>query len=145
MCSSYVLVTRTIRFHGPFILLVNAIPMIFKLYVEIHLVSSERLLVGTRAGLVRSALFQTLLFGLFNVDSDYFMLTLIVYSGTHLMISHSFPVVEQVSLVYLLSLVMLFCFCIMLFIEDFFSYYLVTVELSSEYNRLDFFRFNIIV
>ncbi|CDY34586.1 hypothetical protein HID58_081118 [Brassica napus] len=44
---------------------------------QIHLVSSESLVVGTRAGLARSASFQTLLFGLFNVDSDYYVLVVV--------------------------------------------------------------------
>ncbi|KAG5413200.1 hypothetical protein IGI04_000767 [Brassica rapa subsp. trilocularis] len=65
---------------------------------EIHLVSSENV-VGARAALARSASFQALLVGLFNVDSDYFMLVVVTYLGVHLMISHGSPVVEQVSLV----------------------------------------------
>ncbi|KAG5385617.1 hypothetical protein IGI04_037087 [Brassica rapa subsp. trilocularis] len=111
VCSSS-LVTSTIPFHGLAILFISAKSKIFKRYVtiEIHLVSSGNLIVGTRAGLARSASFQTLLFRLFNVDSDYSVLVVVTYSGMHLMISHGSPVVEQV-------LVMLFCFCIMLFIK----------------------------
>ncbi|WZZ28258.1 hypothetical protein YC2023_011659 [Brassica napus] len=96
VCSSS-LVTSTIRFHGLAILFISAKSRIFKCYVtvEIHLVSSGSLVVRTRAGRARSASFQTLLFGLFNVDSDYSMLMVVTYSGMHLMISHGSPIVEQ--------------------------------------------------
>ncbi|KAL0836804.1 hypothetical protein Bca101_088694 [Brassica carinata] len=96
VCSSS-LVTSTIRFHGLAILFISAKSRIFKCYVtvEIHLVSSGSLVVRTRAGRARSASFQTLLFGLFNVDSDYSVLMVVTYSGMHLMISHGSPIVEQ--------------------------------------------------
>lgn len=109
----------TIRFHGPSILIVSFKSRMFILSVsvEIHLVSSGSFVVGARAALACSASFQTLLFGLFNVVYDYSVLVVVTYSGMHLMISHGSPVVEQVSPINLLSLVILFCFCIMLFIK----------------------------
>lgn len=109
----------TIRFHGPSILIVSFKSRMFILSVsvEIHLVSSESFVVGARAALACSASFQTLLFGLFNVVYDYSVLVVVTYSGMHLMISHGSPVVEQVSPINLLSLVILFCFFIMLFIK----------------------------
>ncbi|KAL0899911.1 hypothetical protein Bca101_083872 [Brassica carinata] len=119
VCSSSALGPSTIRFHGPAILFVSTKSRSFmlSLSVEIHLVSSGSLVVGARAHLARSTSFQTLLFGSFNVDSDYSVLVVVTFSGMHLMISHGSPVVEQLSFVNLLSLVMLFCFCILLFIK----------------------------
>ncbi|KAH0923795.1 hypothetical protein HID58_023813 [Brassica napus] len=100
VCSNSNFVTCAIRFQGPSSLFISDKSMtgILSVSVEIHLVSSESV-VGARAALARSASFQALLVGLFNVDSDYFMLVVVTYLGVHLMISHGSPVVEQVSLV----------------------------------------------
>ncbi|CAH8390026.1 unnamed protein product [Eruca vesicaria subsp. sativa] len=115
MYSCFVLVTSTTRFHGSSFLLVSAKSrfLVTATSVEIHRVSSRNLLIGARACLARSASCQTLLFGQLNVDSDYSVFVVVTYSGMHLMISYGSPFVEQVSLVHLLSLFMLFCFCIM--------------------------------
>ncbi|CAF2062738.1 unnamed protein product [Brassica napus] len=100
VCSNSNFVTCTIRFQGPSSLFISdkSRTGILSVSVEIHLVSSESF-VGARAALARSASFQALLVGLFNVDSDYFMLVVVTYLGVHMMISHGSPVVEQVSLV----------------------------------------------
>ncbi|WZZ76301.1 hypothetical protein YC2023_087671 [Brassica napus] len=60
------------------------------------------------------------------------MLVVVTYSGMHLMISHGFPVVEQVSLV-------ISCYVVLLYdvhqtVKDPSGYYLIIVELSSGYD-----------
>ena len=75
--------------------------------------------------------------GLINIDFDYLMLVVVTYSGMHLMISHGFPVVEQVSLV-------ISCYVVLLYdvhqtVKDPSGYYLIIVELSSGCNSLNSF------
>ncbi|KAH0854460.1 hypothetical protein HID58_069157 [Brassica napus] len=105
VCSTSTLVTITIRFQDPSILLISAKSKTIRLSMsfEIHLVSLESL-VGARAILACSASFQTLPFGLINVDSDYFRLVVVTYSGIHLKISHGSPVVELVISCYVVLL-----------------------------------------
>ncbi|KAG2259544.1 hypothetical protein Bca52824_078838 [Brassica carinata] len=100
VCSNSIFVTCAIRFQGPSSQFVSdkSRTGILSVSDEIHLVSSESF-VGARAALARYASFQALLVGLINIDSDYFMLVVVTYSGVHLMISHGSPIVEQVSLV----------------------------------------------
>ncbi|CAN7008993.1 unnamed protein product [Brassica oleracea var. botrytis] len=78
VCSNSNFVTCPIRFQGPSSLFISdkSRTGILFVSVEIHLVSSESF-VGARAALARSASFQALLVGLFNVDSDYFMLVVV--------------------------------------------------------------------
>ncbi|KAH0899775.1 hypothetical protein HID58_049343, partial [Brassica napus] len=136
VCSNSNFVTCAIRFQGPSSRFISdkSKTGILSVSVEIHLVSSESF-VGVRAALVRSASFQALLVGLFNVDSEYFMLVVVTYLGVHLVISHGSPVVEQVSLVKFV----MFCLCFVgvhQTVEFPSSFYLVTVEHSSECNNL---------
>ena len=114
VCTNSIFVSSNIWFQGPSTLFVSvkSRTLILFVFVEILLVSSRNLVVGARAVLARSASFQTLPFGLINVDFDYFMLVVVTYLGMHLMISHGSPIVEQVSLINLLFLVMLFCFTV---------------------------------
>ncbi|WZZ34959.1 hypothetical protein YC2023_018360 [Brassica napus] len=89
---------------------------------RVHLAQNRDVVLNLRplfvqAIIPRSASFQTLPFGLINVDSDYFMLVVVTYSGMHLMISNGSPVVDQVSLVNFV----IFCYavlsCFMVFIK----------------------------
>ncbi|CAN7075827.1 unnamed protein product [Brassica oleracea var. botrytis] len=100
VCSNSNFVTCAIRFQGPSSLFISdkSRTSILSVSIEIHLVSSESFF-GARAALARSASFQALRVGLFNVDSDYLMLVVITYLGVHLMIFHGSPFVEKVSLV----------------------------------------------
>ncbi|KAG2296226.1 hypothetical protein Bca52824_042895 [Brassica carinata] len=77
----------------------------------IHLVSSENFEdVGARAVHARSTSFQTLLFGLINVDYDHFRLVVVTYSGTQLMLPMVLQLPSKTLLLALLSLVLVFCF-----------------------------------
>ncbi|KAL0786045.1 hypothetical protein Bca101_002291 [Brassica carinata] len=78
---------------------------------QIHLVSSENFEdVGARAVHARSTSFQTLLFGLINVDYDHFRLVVVTYSGTQLMLPMVLQLPSKTLLLALLSLVLVFCF-----------------------------------
>ncbi|KAH0889806.1 hypothetical protein HID58_052235 [Brassica napus] len=78
---------------------------------HIHLVSSENFEdVGVRAVHARSTSFQTLLFGLINVDYDHFRLVVVTYSGTQLMLPLVLQLSSKTLLLALLSLVLVFCF-----------------------------------
>ncbi|KAF2582072.1 hypothetical protein F2Q68_00006692 [Brassica cretica] len=120
VCISSDFVTCAIRFQGPSYLFVSVKfnTFIFSVSVEIYLVSSESFDVGARVVHARSTSFQTLPFGLINVDS-----------GT-----------EQDSFVsFVIS-----CFTVMFYdvhqiVEDPSFYYLVTIEHSSRCNRLNSF------
>ncbi|KAG2296922.1 hypothetical protein Bca52824_043591 [Brassica carinata] len=77
----------------------------------IHLVSSENFEdVGARAVHARSTTFQTLLFGLINVDYDHFRLVVVTYSGTQLMLPMVLQLSSKTLLLALLFLVLVFCF-----------------------------------
>ena len=71
VCISSDFVTCAIRFQGPSYLFVSVKfnTFIFFVFVEIHLVFSESFDVGARVVHARSTSFQTLPFGLINVDS----------------------------------------------------------------------------
>ncbi|KAL0673651.1 hypothetical protein Bca4012_001632 [Brassica carinata] len=78
---------------------------------QIHLVSSENFEdVGARAVHARSTTFQTLLFGLINVDYDHFRLVVVTYSGTQLMLPMVLQLSSKTLLLALLFLVLVFCF-----------------------------------
>ncbi|CAF1699307.1 BnaC03g15460D [Brassica napus] len=78
---------------------------------QIHLVSSENFEdVRARAVHARSTSFQTLLFGLINVDYDHFRLVVVTYSGTQLMLPMVLQLSSKTLLLALLSLVLVFCF-----------------------------------
>ncbi|KAF2583931.1 hypothetical protein F2Q70_00037775 [Brassica cretica] len=70
VCSNSNFVTCAIRFQGPSSLFISdkSRTGILSVSIEIHLVSSESF-VGARSALARSASFQALRVGLFNVDS----------------------------------------------------------------------------
>ncbi|KAL0827980.1 hypothetical protein Bca101_051658 [Brassica carinata] len=126
VCSNSNFVTCAIRFQGPSSRFISdkSRTGILSISVEIYLVSSESF-VGVRAALARSASFQALLVGLFNVDSDYFMLVVVTYLVVHLMISHGSPVVEQVSLVKFV----MFCLAVLLVFNKLSSFPLVFILL----------------
>ncbi|CAN6858184.1 unnamed protein product [Brassica oleracea] len=133
VCSNSNFVTCAIRFQGPSSRFISdkSRTGILSISVEIYLVSSESF-VGVRAALARSASFQALLVGLFNVDSDYFMLVVVTYLVVHLMISHGSPVVEQVSLVKFV----MFCLAVLLVFNKLSSFPLVFILLPSGCNHL---------
>ncbi|KAG2290823.1 hypothetical protein Bca52824_037492 [Brassica carinata] len=81
-------VTGAIRFQGPAYLFVSSKSRTLLLFVsdEIHVVSSGNIEVGVRAVHSRSTSFQTWQFGLINVACDDFMLVVVAYSGTHLLL-----------------------------------------------------------
>ncbi|CAH8313151.1 unnamed protein product [Eruca vesicaria subsp. sativa] len=103
-------------------------------------ISSESFEVEARAGHARSTSFQTLPFGLINVDPDYFMLVVVTYSGTHQLL----PTVLQLSSETLSLALFIPCFNVLFYdvhqtVENPSGYYLFTVEYSSGCNRLNSF------
>ncbi|CAH8364314.1 unnamed protein product [Eruca vesicaria subsp. sativa] len=135
VCISFDFVSGAIPFQGPFYWFVSckSETFIISAFVEIHLVSSESFDAGARAVHARSISFQTLLFGLINVDSDYFMLMVVTYSGTKLMLPTVLQIIEQDSLVNFVTS----CFSVLFYVfrqtvEDPSGYYLVTVELAPD-------------
>ncbi|KAG2317649.1 hypothetical protein Bca52824_020771 [Brassica carinata] len=117
VCISSDFGTGATRFQGPSYLVVSFISKTFILSVsvEIHIVSSESLDVGARAVHARSTSFQTLPFGLINVDFDYFMLAVVTYSGAQRMLPTVLHLPSKTLSLTLLSLVLVFCF--MMFIK----------------------------
>ncbi|CAN7004576.1 unnamed protein product [Brassica oleracea var. botrytis] len=103
-------VTGAIRVQGPAYFFVSYKSRTLLLFVsdEIHVVSSGNIGVGVRAVHARSTSFQTWQFGLINVACDYFMLVVVVYSGTHLLFPTVLHLSSKTLLLALLSLGLVF-------------------------------------
>ncbi|CAN6859300.1 unnamed protein product [Brassica oleracea] len=103
-------VTGAIRVQGPAYFFVSYKSRTLLLFVsdEIHVVSSGNIRVGVRAVHARSTSFQTWQFGLINVACDYFMLVVVVYSGTHPLFPTALHLSSKTLLLALLSLGLVF-------------------------------------
>ncbi|KAH0893659.1 LOW QUALITY PROTEIN: hypothetical protein HID58_056088, partial [Brassica napus] len=135
-------VTGAIRFQGPAYLFASSKSRTLLLFVsdEIHVVSSGNIEVGVRAVHARSTSFQTWQFGLINVVCDDFMLVVVAYSGTHLLLPTVLHLSSKTLMLALLSLGLVFVFYdVLQTVEDPSGYYLVTIEHSSGCNRLNSF------
>nr|VDC97845.1 unnamed protein product [Brassica oleracea] len=135
-------VTGAIRFQGPAYFFVSSKSRTLLLFVsdEIHVVSSGNIEVGVRAVHARSTSFQTWQFGLINVACDDFMLVVVAYSGTHLLLPTVLHLSSKTLLLALLSLGLVFVFYdVLQTVEDPSGYYLVTIEHNSGCNRLNSF------